>query len=78
MRSWQMSARQVVHEPSEDFELLAASVHNAWAKEALAAGRTDHPNLKPYYALPENVKEIDRATVRAVLDELCAARAVQA
>lgn len=75
-RSWHLS-RYVVYEPSDDFEALAEAVHEAWAKETIRAGRMDHPNLKPFNALPDNVKEIDRATVRAVLDSLCLSRVVK-
>lgn len=72
-RSWHLS-RHVVFEPSDDFEALAEAVHEAWLKEAVRAGRYDHQHLKPYSALPDCVKEVNRATVRAVLDELCLSR----
>lgn len=75
-RSWHLS-QHVVTEPSDEFEALAESVHDAWAKETIRAGRNDHPNLKAYGALSDDVKEYDRATVRAVLDSLCLSRVIK-
>ena len=77
MRSWQMSSTSILSEPSELFESLAASVHNAWVTHTIQQGRTTHPNLKPYFALPEDVKETSRCTVRALLDALCLTRVMK-
>ena len=58
-------------------ELLSEKVHNAWMKEKEAQGfsygkdydkeNKKHPDMLPYNELKEEVKEYDRATVRAVL-----------
>lgn len=58
-------------------ELLSEKVHNAWMKEKEAQGfsygkdyneeKKKHPDMLPYNELKEEVKEYDRATVRAVL-----------
>ena len=58
-------------------ELLSEKVHNAWMKEKEAQGfsygkdydkeKKKHPDMLPYNKLKEEVKEYDRATVRAVL-----------
>lgn len=58
-------------------ELLSEKVHNAWMKEKEAQGfsygkeydkeKRKHPDMLPYNELKEEVKEYDRATVRAVL-----------
>lgn len=58
-------------------ELLSEKVHNAWMKEKEAQGfsygkeydkeKKKHPDMLPYNELKEEVKEYDRATVKAVL-----------
>ena len=58
-------------------ELLSEKVHNAWMKEKEAQGfsygeeyskeEKKHPDMLPYNELKEEVKEYDRATVKAVL-----------
>ena len=58
-------------------EALSKKVHDAWMEEKANQGFTygetldlvnkKHPDMLPYEELPENVKEYDRATVRAVL-----------
>ena len=58
-------------------ELLSEKVHNAWMKEKEVQGfsygkdydkeKKKHPDMLPYNELKEEVKEYDRATVRAVL-----------
>lgn len=55
---------------SGQFEYLCSAVHDAWWKEKIAQGVTDHPNMIPYADLTKNVKDYDRATVRRVLDAL--------
>ena len=75
MRSWQISGTSIVHEPSDDFEALAASVHSAWVREAVSSGRDYH--LKPYLAIPDDAKHLVRSAVRAVLDELCLTRVMK-
>ena len=50
-----------------DIENVAEAVHNAWWKEKLRQGCANHPDMVPYGELPENVKEYDRATARAVI-----------
>ena len=61
---------------ADEIELLARMGHDRWRKEREAAGwrlaaarsegRKESPYLVPYEDLPSDVKEIDRATVRAV------------
>jgi len=61
---------------ADEIELLARMEHDRWRKEREAAGwrlaaarsesRKESPYLVPYEDLPADVKEIDRATVRAV------------
>jgi hypothetical protein len=58
-------------EVSEDgFEKICEAVHNRWMNEKKRQGMTEHPDMRPYHELPENVKEYDRVTVRCVLDAL--------
>ena len=57
--------------------MLSEKVHNAWMKEKEAQGfsygkeydkeKKKHPDMLPYNELKEEVKEYDRATVKAVL-----------
>ena len=64
-------------EENELIELLSEKVHNAWMKEKEAQGfsygkeydkeKKKHPDMLPYNELKEEVKEYDRATVKAVL-----------
>jgi hypothetical protein len=55
-----------------DIEIVAAEVHKAWIKTKLAKNITSRPSsdgieqMVPYEQLPDNLKELDRATVRAV------------
>ncbi len=55
-----------------DVELVAAKVHKAWIDAKLAQGITSRPaadgteQMVPYEDLPEALKELDRATVKAV------------
>lgn len=55
-----------------DIELVAAKVHQAWIEAKLAAGITTRPaadgreQMVPYADLDDDLKELDRATVRAV------------
>lgn len=62
-------ARFVVpDENSDEFELIAESVHNAWWTEKQRQGKADnHPDAIPYQQLSDQVKEYDRATARTVL-----------
>lgn len=58
-------------------EMLSKKVHDAWMEEKANQGFTygetldlenkKHPDMVPYEELPDNVKEYDRSTVRAVL-----------
>ena len=54
----------------DDFEEICEAVHNGWMDEKKRQGMTEHPDMRPYHELPENVKEYDRVTVRCVLDAL--------
>ncbi len=55
-----------------DIETVAAAVHQAWIDAKLEQGITSRPSadgieqMVPYDELPEHLKELDRATVRAV------------
>lgn len=55
-------------------EAVAADVHAAWMEAKLAQGITSRPSsdgieqMVPYEDLPDHLKELDRATVRAVLN----------
>jgi RyR domain len=61
---------------ADEIELLARMEHDRWRKERETAGwrlaaarsedRKESPYLVPYEDLPPDVKEIDRATVRAL------------
>jgi hypothetical protein len=57
----------------ELIELVAADVHAAWIETKRAQGITSRPSadgveqMVPYDQLPEDLKELDRSTVRAVL-----------
>lgn len=58
--------------PDEDglIETIAEAVHNAWLEEKKKQGITDHPDMLPYKSLAENIKEYDRATAKAVIEQL--------
>jgi hypothetical protein len=55
-----------------DIELVAAKVHEAWVETKLAQGVTSRlssdgvEQMIPYNDLPDHLKELDRATVKAV------------
>lgn len=55
-----------------DIEIVASEVHQAWIEAKLAQGITSRPaadgteQMVPYAELPDALKELDRATVRAV------------
>lgn len=55
-----------------DIELVAATVHQAWIDAKIAAGVKSRPaadgreQMVPYEQLDDDLKELDRATVRAV------------
>lgn len=60
-------------------EQVAEKVHEAWLQTKLDQGVTSRPSsdgieqMVPYDQLPDHLKELDRATVRAVfkaIDEL--------
>lgn len=67
-----------------DIELVAAKVHDAWVKMKLSKGITSsisqvtgEEQMRSYEELSEEVKEYDRATVKAVygaIEELNASR----
>ena len=73
----ELNQNQEDMEEKEIIEKLSEKVHNAWMKEKKLQGFTygekyddvnkKHPDLLPYEALKEEVKEYDRVTVRAVL-----------
>lgn len=54
----------------ERFEEICEQIHNGWWAEKINQGIFDHPDMKPYSELEENVKEYDRVTLRRVLDAL--------
>ena len=56
-----------------DIELVASEVHNAWIEMKLSKGiksslsqSTGEEQMRPYFELSEEIKEYDRATVKAV------------
>jgi len=56
-----------------DIEIVAAKVHDAWVTSKLSQGvisrkneTTGEEQMRPYIELSDTVKELDRATVRAV------------
>lgn len=55
-----------------DIETVSAEVHQAWIEAKLAQGIISRPaadgteQMVPYADLPDSLKELDRATVRAV------------
>lgn len=57
----------------ELIEAVAADVHTAWVEAKMAQGITSRlssdgvEQMAPYAELPDHIKELDRATVRAVL-----------
>lgn len=61
-------------------ERLAEHVHDVWALQRIESGWTvgkerndslkTHPCLVPYSDLPESEKEVDRATVRGIVNAL--------
>lgn len=59
-------------------EELAAQVHADWMNAKLAQGITSRPSadgveqMVPYGRLPDEIKELDRVTVRSVLSALTA------
>lgn len=68
-----------VREAADLIDQIAARVHDAWMAEKRAAGIVSRPSedgieqMVPYADLPEHIKDLDRATVRATLDALMAA-----
>jgi hypothetical protein len=66
--------------PDELVEQLAEAVHASWMNIRTQQGWTygasrndtlkEHPSMIPYSDLSETEKEVDRATVRQVLDAL--------
>lgn len=69
-------------EVKPEIEALAAQVHEAWMTTKRDQGVTSRPSewgeeqMVPYADLSERVKDLDRGTVRAVLDAQDALRAV--
>jgi hypothetical protein len=67
----------------DDVETIAVRLHGRWVEERLARGwrpgpsRDDgsrtHPDLVPWYELPDERREIDRALVRSFPEALQAA-----
>ena len=60
----------------EEVEALAKIVHNAWWDEKTRQG-FQHPNMKPYEQLTEEEKELDRVTVKTVLEALATLKKVE-
>ncbi|HEX7955883.1 MAG TPA: RyR domain-containing protein [Pyrinomonadaceae bacterium] len=64
-----------------DIEAVAAKVHEAWMQSKRAVGvtsrlsETGEEMMVPYEQLSEPLKELDRATVRAVYEAIRAAAA---
>lgn len=69
LSTWEPDVIVRVYDPGkeEDLERIAESIHNAWWEEKKKQGITDHPDMKPYAELEENVKEYDRVTARTYL-----------
>ena len=59
-----------------DIEETAALVHEAWMSQKLAEGCTSrlspdgHEQMVPYEELPEDLKNLNRETVRTVYDAI--------
>ena len=53
-----------------NIESIAEHVHDAWWDEAKKQGRENHPDMIPYSELSEPVKEYDRKTVEAVIENM--------
>lgn len=55
-----------------DIEVVAAAVHEAWMAAKRLQGISSRPaadgteQMVPYASLPDELKELDRATVKAV------------
>lgn len=58
------------YKPTIDIEYLAEQVHNTWIEQKKKQGITNHPSMIPYNELPESEKELDRATVKSVLNNI--------
>ena len=64
----------------QDMETIAESVHDSWIRQRKSEGWTyapvydcenkTTPNMVAYGELPESEKEVDRATVRQVVETL--------
>lgn len=69
---WQKDVVIRIYDPSieEDIEKIAESVHNAWCEEKKKQGIANHPDMKPYAELNDNVKEYDRVTARTCLNSM--------
>ncbi len=71
------SGVELSEELDQMIEVIAENVHDVWAEGRIAEGwtygekkdgeRRTTPLLVPYGDLPENEKEVDRATVRETL-----------
>jgi hypothetical protein len=63
---------------SEIIELCAEAVHDRWVETKRAQGITSRPSetgieqIAPYATLPEHIKDLDRASVGAVVNVLVA------
>lgn len=60
----------------EVIELCSREAHDQWMQSKRAAGFTSRPaedgteQMVPYEQLPEHLKDLDRATVRGVVETL--------
>lgn len=76
LRNMIASAHPLVGEPNE--ERLAEAVHEAYLATCARLGwSVKAENAVPYSQLPEDAKELDRATVRAVVAALRAAEGLE-
>lgn len=76
MRPQGSAGEQIPEIPDSDVELLAALEHDEWVRERLGSGWTYgetknvdekiSPHLVPYQQLSEEVKELDRDTIRHI------------
>ena len=60
----------LLSDENELIETIAEAVHNALWEEKKKQGITDHPDMLPYKSLAENIKEYDRVTAKAVMEQL--------
>jgi hypothetical protein len=74
------SSATSVQVTEEEVEAGARLEHLRWARATRRAGRTDHPDLRPFDELPTSVQELDRVRVRmlpTLLGQVASAIAVK-